>query len=108
MRVYRTIVNKEDVIHYIIKDGEFFFSEADLAAKHRIYGRSDTDNVEIPVGAVMRFISLERVKEKYPDVLSLTRHCDSETILVATQARAHHGRQVISFSVDDAIVEIID
>lgn len=47
MRVYRTIVNKGDVIHYIIKDGEFFFSEADLAAKHRIYGRSITDNVEI-------------------------------------------------------------
>lgn len=108
MRVYRTIVNKEDVIHYIIKDGEFFFSEADLAAKHRIYGRSDTDNVEIPVGAVMRFISLERVKEKYPDVLSLTSYRDSEVQLVATLAKARHGKQVISFSVDDAIVEIID
>lgn len=108
MRVYRTIVNKEDVIHYIIKNGEFFFNEADLAAKHRIYGRSDTDNVEIPVEALMRFISLERVKEEYPDVTNPISYRDMETVCVATQAKRDHNRKVISFSVDDAVVEIID
>ncbi len=108
MRVYRTIVNKSDVIHYVIRNGEFFFNEADLAAKHRVYGRTDTDNVEIPVGAVMRFISLERVKEKYPDVTNMISYRDSEVQLVAVQTKRKHNREVISFSVDDAVVEIVD
>lgn len=107
MRVYRTIVNKSDVIHYVIRNGEFYFNEADLAAKHRVYGRSDRFNIEIPVGAVMRFISLERVKEKYPEEKSF-RYRNSEVRLVATQAKRDHNREVISFSVDDAAVEIID
>lgn len=108
MRVYRTAVNGNDVIHYIIKDGKFFFSEVDLAAKCRIYGRADTDNVVIPVEGVWRFISMDRVEEKYPDRLSLTSYRDGEVWYVAVLARRDHNKEVISFSVADELIEIVE
>jgi hypothetical protein len=108
MRVYRTVVNGNDVIHYIIKDGKVFFSELDLAAKARIYGRTDTDNVVIPVEGAWGFISMDRVEKKYPDRLNPTSYRSEEVWAVAALARRDHNRKVISFSVADDLIEIIE